>query len=182
MINLDLKVFLTLGFTLISAMSAADQPPNIKILANWKNKGKKVVLAISVVEQISEKQKKLISSGFSTYSLLNIVRPKTPLTEEKVLFKSQCTVKFDTWEEHYDLARLNENFKTMQIEDFGTYTKLCLTAVIDDSDIYGPFYKNGGTVEAELQLNQISQNKSEKIREWLINQQSGVMQGLFSHM
>ena len=160
----------------------ADDPKPVKILAKWYGKEKKIALNINVIDQISEKQKKLINSGFSTYSQLKIIRPRTPLTDERVLFKSQCTVKFDTWEEHYDLASLNENFKTMEFKEFGTYVEKCLTANIVDHTIYGQFHQNGGLVTAILQLNQISQDKSEKIREWLINQQSGVMQGLFSHM
>ena len=150
--------------------------------AKWEVVDKKLHLIINLETQLSDKQKTLINSGFSSYSEMEIYSPRAGIFPAKTIYKSKCTVKFDTWEERYELTRIDQKFTAESLKAFSDYSDLCLTAKVIDPEIIEKFSKEGGSVRGQLTINQISSDKSEEIKEWLIKQQSGVMQGLFSHM
>jgi hypothetical protein len=151
-------------------------------LASWQLGDKEPRLTIRLDDQLSKKQINLINSGFSTYTSLEIILPEGKFTDETTLFKSECTVKYDTWEEHYDISRLGSQTHLEKVKSFKVFSDQCLTASLADHPSLKYFNKNGGQLKATLQLDQISKDRAEDIRDWLIKQQSGVVKGLFAHM
>lgn len=174
--------FIHLLWSIPSFATESTQARPQKILAQWQMVENRMVLLINIADQLSQKQQRLISSGFSTFSKLAILSSDSTTNQPTSIHTTQCTIKFDTWEEVYHLTKLDGQATSMTLKDPKIYRHRCLTAEISDGSIYAPFVKNGGTVDATLQLKQISHEKSEEIRNWLIQQQSGVIQGLFSHM
>ena len=165
------------------ALPAAAKDPVLVTLARWqKGSNNDQVLAIALTEQLSKRQKDLINSGFSTHSELEIKSVSKSDNSEVVITSSQCTVKFDTWEEIYDIARVDKDFATLTAKSFDSYAANCLTAQLPASQAIGLTMDSSRFLRATLKVNQITTEKAAKIREWLIKQQSGVMQGLFSHM
>ncbi len=150
--------------------------------AQWEMVSGKLNLKVAVQNQLSKKQKNLIQSGFSTYSVLEIFRPEGQYTPETSLFRAECTVNYDTWEETYDVYRIDTKKRIEKAKAFKSYADTCLSAVIDDSGVLEYFAKAGGYFWADLRIDQISQDKAEEMRQWLIKQQSGVVKGIFSHM
>ena len=166
-----------------SLLLTAAKTPVLVTLASWHTgKDKAVVMHVQLTEQLSKRQKDLISSGFSTHSELEIKTFERDDQPEQILFRSQCTVKFDTWEEIYDIARIDTDFATVTAKSFEAYSDMCLTARVSGAALMIELAKTGGSVRATLRVNQITTEKAAKIREWLIKQQSGMMQGLFAHM
>jgi hypothetical protein len=151
-------------------------------LATWQLDKTEPQLRIRLENQLSKKQINLINSGFSTYTSLEIILPEGRFTEETRLFKSECTVKYDTWEEYYDIVKLRNKTNLEKIRSFKVFSDYCLTATVTKHKALQYFVKHGGQLKATLKLDQISADRAEKIREWLIKQQSGVVKGLFSHM
>jgi hypothetical protein len=88
----------------------------------------------------------------------------------------------DAWDEIYELARLDERPQTAVVRDFKKYVDLCLTAEVVSQSALAKLAPGDGSLHAKVQIEQISVDQAKKIKEWLIQQQSGVMQGLFSHM
>lgn len=166
----------------ISADKLFADSPILTNLAKWQISKKEAVIVIELSDHLSTKQKSLINSGFSTYSEMEIFIPKSEMIEKVVIFQSKCTVKFDTWEEIYNIIRLDKSVEMTKNRDFKSYANICLTAKISNERYIKLFTSNGGLVKGVFKINQISSNRSAKIREWLIKQQSGVMKGLFSHM
>ena len=153
-------------------------------VGKWMNSDKDSHLQVSIdfTDHLTEKQKNLISSGFSTYSALTIILPKGKYSPERVIFESQCTIKYDTWEEYYDIIRLDSGAEHNKVKGFPAMAKICLLASVKDKPALTYFAKNGGILKGRLQLDQISKERAAKIRDWLVKQQSQVVRGLFSHM
>ena len=151
-------------------------------VASWEVQAGGPTLIIKVDEHLSKKQVTLVNSGFSTYSDFVVTLPAGKFTPEMAIFKSQCTVKYDTWEEIYDIVRIDKDVNLTQVKDFKTFAEHCLKASIKNHKALDYFAKHGGQLRASLKLDQISQERAQKIRKWLIKQQSGVVKGLFSHM
>ena len=153
-------------------------------VGKWTNSDKDSQLQVSIDfrDHLTKKQKTLISSGFSTYSALTIILPKGKYSPERVIFESQCTIKYDTWEEYYDIIRLDSGAEYNKVKGFPAMAKICLLASVKDKPALTYFAKNGGILKGRLQLDQISKERAAKIRDWLVKQQSQVVRGLFSHM
>tara|TARA_B100001094_G_scaffold326800_1_gene383654 strand:+ start:1070 stop:1741 length:672 start_codon:yes stop_codon:yes gene_type:complete len=165
-------------FSISSAF--AQNKTTLMTAASWHNKMKKLTLLIPLIEKLSDKQKDLITSGFSTFSALSVYRKANG--KKELLFRNRCTVRFDTWEEIFETSLLDMNFKTVTVKKLNTLAELCLTARIPATEKISYLINNGGIVHAELQVKQIPTEESDRIRDWVIQQQSRVMQGLFSHM
>ena len=132
---------------------------------------------------LNKKQTTTLKSGFSTFSQLSIFNSQDTLDSElSSLAQTACTVKYDMWEEHYEVTLLSEAPKTLITNTLDKYISHCLSVEIKDSNIVEKLKKNGGVLFATLQVEQISSTQAQKVKAWLINQQSSVMRGLFSHM
>jgi hypothetical protein len=136
---------------------------------------------------LSEKQRSMIEGGFTTVSQLTLKLPITPEDEESaadlpVAYSLRCSVKFDAWEETYDAARLDDQPRTTVLRTYPEYGELCLTAALATPNVVARIGPAGGVVLAYLVVKQTSQEEAGRIKDWLVQQQSGVMQSLFSHM
>tara|TARA_B100001094_G_scaffold59653_1_gene55097 strand:- start:96 stop:743 length:648 start_codon:yes stop_codon:yes gene_type:complete len=151
-------------------------------IANWGLRDNNPVVVIDMLDHLTRKQKNLITSGFSTYSSLQIILPEGKYTPERAIFESQCTIKYDTWEEYYDIFRMDTEKNTRKIKTLQDVVNICLMAEVTDIQALKYFIKKGGKLKAKLQLEQISKDRAKKIRSWLVKQQSQVVRGLFSHM
>lgn len=149
---------------------------------NWlKEKGSRSI-RIKILG-LDEKQTTTLKSGFSTFSQIRIHDSAESSDEEsEYLAQSACTVRYDMWEEHYEVTILSESPKTLTAKHLDSYISHCLSVDLYDNDLLDRLSKDGGTLIVSLQVEQISNKQAKKVKTWLINQQSSVMRGLFSHM
>ncbi len=151
------------------------------IKAHWENDKDRQSLRINLAESLTEQQKKLLYSGFSTFSHLE-VRWIDNDVRRTLVFISECTIKFDLWEEKFALLHFLELRKENSLKSFQQYTDLCLQADISSQSNIAQIASRGARLEVRLDISQVSNEFAQDVRSWLIQQQSGVMRGLFSHM
>jgi hypothetical protein len=183
------------------APALAQDATVLSTVARWDLDAKAPTIVIPLAGALTEKQKNIVNGGFTTVSQLT-VRFAPPNLEEGTipdedegdddaplppLYRIRCSVKFDAWEETYDIARLDDSPRTGVVKEFGAYATMCLTASIRLADVEARtpvqhLPRSGGTLLAYLAIKQTSPQEAARIKDWLIQQQSGVMQGLFSHM
>jgi len=178
------KVITALITLLVAAPLLAQSTPVRTTVGTWKESDGKRVLVIEIFPHLTPRQTSLINSGFSTFSMLTVKEAKKQDSEkaEDVLAKISCTVKFDPWQEWYDIARIDTTVQTSVAKEILKYADLCLNVRLSDGVALNNLAATGGDLIATLLLDQISVEKASEIKAWLIRQQSGVMQGLFSHM
>lgn len=136
------------------------------------------ILSISLMDLIGNKRKNLIQSGFTTFTHLII---SFGAGERKSRIQIECSVKYDTWNERYHLLRVGSTNEQKVVNTLEAYGRECLSFDIVDAEIIN-LLVNSESVIAELAMQQLSLQQAEKIRNWLVTQQSGIMQNLFSHM
>jgi hypothetical protein len=180
-------LFLICLALLSAPMKASAQNEETKVVlvvARWEETQSGTILVIPFSDALTDKQKNMITGGFTTVSQLSVRLPGQNSSEQPgVIFNSQCSVKFDAWEETYDIVRVqSDNSKPVVSKDFDEYANTCLTGDIKDSVVTNRFNTQGGYLQAQLTVKQTSAEEALKIKDWLIQQQSGVMQSLFSHM
>ena len=143
--------------------------------ATWVGQADSLKIEVRLNDILSPKQVKLIHSGFETLSELTLYREGR---RDEPLTHVRCHVVFDTWEELYKVTILAEGGQSEQktVKTFERYAEICLSARVP---VVSP---QVGSIQANLQVNQLSGEQKEHLREWLVKQQSGMMQGLFAHM
>jgi hypothetical protein len=167
-------------------------------LGQWQVKGGRLLLAIPLADALTPKQRAIINGGFTTVSQLTVGEPKPGQEEEddgdeaRRVFSVRCSVKFDAWEESYDVARLDDQAAAHEgpaapprmavLKQFAQYGEMCLKAEVATPKVVAALARGGGTLYASLVVKQTSVEEAARIKDWLIQQQSGVMQSLFSHM
>jgi len=167
--------YLVLLFLMVSSGARAE------IKAHWDNSKDRSSLRINLVDSLTEQQKKLLYSGFSTFSHLE-VRWLDNGIRRSLVFISECTIKFDLWEEKFELLHFLEPRKENSLKSFQQYTDLCLQADISSQSNVARIASQGARLELRLDISQVSNEFAQDVRSWLIQQQSGMMRGLFSHM
>lgn len=175
---------LSAGLLLAQPVSAQDEVV-VVVIARWVTTALGDVLVIPFSDALTEKQKNMITGGFTTVSQLTVRMPGLNTGESPAgeVFNSRCTVKFDAWEETYEIVRVKDaEPKPVISREFKDYATSCLTGDVTDSIVVGKLAERGGLLQAQLMVKQTSADEALKIKEWLIQQQSGVMQSLFSHM
>jgi len=173
--------------TTAMAQSPAGTQGTLVTTATWQQ-GPHQVLSAPLHDFLTPKQLDMINSGFPTYSALSvaILNPgETSISEEDVVrravYQVNCSVTFDTWMEQYDVEKLTAGGKHLEIKRFADYADECLTGFISDHENTKKLH-GGGLLVASLVVKQTSPEETAKIKAWLVRQQSGLMQGLFSHM
>jgi hypothetical protein len=175
------------------AARADDEPETVAVppppaAAKWTlNAAGSPELLVNFDNALSDKQRSMIEGGFTTVSQLTLKLPISPDDEDRdaelpVAYDLRCSVKFDAWEETYDAARLDDQPRTAVLRTYPEYGELCLTAALANPNVVARIGPAGGVVLAYLIVKQTSQEEAGRIKDWLVQQQSGVMQGLFSHM
>ncbi|MFW7377803.1 MAG: hypothetical protein ACOH5I_03205 [Oligoflexus sp.] len=138
------------------------------------------VLMIPATDELLEKQKKLIFSGFPAYSLLDISYEEGDA--ERLVQVRTCSARYDLWEERIHILAIDgEDLNPVTLGNFDEYAKICLTIALSAEQ-----RKKREKIQAKwlarLSLTQLTGEESQKIRDWLVKQQSGIIKGLFSHM
>ena len=163
-------------------LKAANQNQIVNQPAIWDVTSHTVMLVINISDLLTNEQKDIVNSGFSTFTILGISEQKLKSEESAQKLRLVCRVKYDTWEERYQTTRLEpapvRTFSSPNIQSWG---QECLKYRIPVSELNAAM-KNGGKLYATLQVRQSSPDEALKIKNWLVNQQSGFMQGLYSHM
>lgn len=168
-------------FFLMAALLFLPGTVRAELKARWEQNKDRISLRISVAETLTVQQKKLLYSGFSTFSHLE-VRWLDGDIRRSLMFISECTIKFDLWEEKFDLLHFLDRRKENTLQTFQQYTDLCLQADISSQSNIAHIASQGARLEVRLDISQVSNEFASDVRSWLIQQQSGMMRGLFSHM
>jgi hypothetical protein len=171
---------------MVTSESHADEQRQATATAKWsmddKTLGLEKSLIVNVSDLLSPAQREIVNSGFSTFTLFAISTNK--LTDQDALpeMRVVCSVKYDTWEEKYQLIKIDPGpTQTSIASDYKSWADECLTYRIK-SDTLLESLAQGGTLNAILQIRQSSPDEASKIKKWLVRQQSGFMQGLYAHM
>lgn len=170
--------------TRVAFAQSNTQRPVVVVVAQWIPSEDGDTLVIPLADALSEKQKNMITGGFTTVSQLSIHMPSDrDGTRQAEIFNSRCSVKFDAWEETYEVVKIKDSVTQPHItRNFSDYSASCLTGDLIGAKTLEKLAPHGGNLFAQLSVKQTSTEEAEKIKEWLIQQQSGMMQSLFSHM
>jgi hypothetical protein len=180
---------------LVSLNSARSQEEVKSIpvaLAEWQKTEQGEAIGIVLRDLLNKKQINMINGGFTTVSQIRIVSIPyfdgitiesldREFEDEIEVDRVLCSVKFDAWEETYDVANIYPRGAAKVLKTFDEFAQSCLVSTISDEKILESLNR-GGILVAEIQVKQTSYTEAKEIKEWMIKQQSGVMAGLFSHM
>ena len=160
----------------------AEDTRTITTTARWIKKNGVPAMLVDLSDSLTTSQKDIANSGFSTFTLVAIndskIQPRDTLPDLRVV----CSVKYDTWEERYQTIRVEPlPIETTFVKDFNGWAQKCLQMTLDSKLIVEKM-SAGGTFYGIMQIRQSSPDESAKIKKWLVQQQSGFMQGLYAHM
>ena len=137
-------------------------------------------LAIPFLKHIPQDQINIIKSGFSTFTRIEV---KIPMNETYIsLHNMDCTVVYDTWDEVFDLVKLSPKQASKRVNSLPKYGKQCLRYMIASGSALDSLVGSSKKLPATVIIEQISEKQSNNIRSWLVDQQSPLIQNLFSHM
>jgi hypothetical protein len=173
-----------------SSKTFAEEPLAATTTAKWDASNLYKTLDINVSDLLTPSQRDIVNSGFSTFTLFTVSENPTSAVaaqsdtakEGHQDFRLTCSVKFDTWEERYQIIRIDPApVLNLVALDYKTWAGECLRIKISNQETLEKL-SNGGTLSAVLQIRQSSPDEGVKIKNWLVRQQSGFMQGLYAHM
>lgn len=151
-------------------------------LAVWRQGESGPEIHIDITALLSQEQREIVRSGFTTFTLFSVSEKKTKDQNLSGDFRVVCKVKYDTWEERYTTTKIEPlPVGSFTGKSLDSWSSQCLQQKITDTSLS----KNlsiGGQLFGTLIIRQSSLNESAKIKDWLVKQQSGLMQGLYSHM
>jgi hypothetical protein len=179
-----IKIFCIIGIVALGCLAemlVADDQRTATTIAKWSD-GTNRYLEVNMSDLLTPSQRDIVNSGFSTFTLLAI--SAKPILESEILPETRlaCSVKYDTWEENYQMIRVDPPpVQNLTTKDYKTWANECLRYVITNQAILD-YAATGATLNAILQIRQSSPDEASKIKNWLVKQQSGFMQGLYSHM
>ena len=156
--------------------------------AVWIGTKDHVELVIPLASMLTGKQRSMIEGGFTTISEFSLLKDtRMPATASAILWSLSCSVKFDAWDESYEVSRFlpmqdTVRSETTIVRKFTDYGDLCLTARVPASPGLAHFTDTGEQIVGRLSVQQMSIEEGTRIKEWLVKQQSGLMQSLFKHM
>ncbi|MCX6123481.1 MAG: hypothetical protein NTV34_01830 [Proteobacteria bacterium] len=179
--SLNTVFYLVVGTFVFMRSSWAASPPMTTTNARWEQTDK-IALVINVADLLTPAQRDIINSGFTTFTMLSIGGNNDSGGETPLFRRSSCTVKYDTWEERYEVTRLDPPPPTsITVKGYRDWSQDCLEVTLSNSKILTQLNQMG-TISAYLVVRQSTSDESGRIKNWLVKQQSGFMQGLYSHM
>lgn len=179
------KIILLFKFLFLENLYAIDESQEKKkpienhysIATNTKNPQR---VELKFHDIFSKKQLETLNSGFTTYSQITLFKNKGDAKSQKnPIMSSVCTIKYDLWEENYSLTQFANEPNVFLVNSIDHFINKCFTF---DLDLATGLLTTQKEIFALLQIEQISQSQAEKVKEWLVKQQSKMIQGLFSHM
>ena len=156
--------------------------------AVWIRSKDHIELVIPLGNMLTSKQRSMIEGGFTTMSEFSLLKDtRMQATANDILWSLSCSVKFDAWDESYEVSRFLPtqnavNAETAIVRKFADYGDLCLTARVPASPWLAHITETGEQIVGQLTVQQMSVEEGTRIKEWLVKQQSGLMQSLFKHM
>ena len=93
-----------------------------------------------------------------------------------------CTAIYDTWDEIFDVVKLSPRQRSKKTNSLKEYGNFCLRYLIPLSSSITALIGKREKLPATVLIEQISEKQSDNIRNWLVQQQSPLIQNLFSHM
>jgi hypothetical protein len=149
----------------------------------WTSAAASAELIIELKDHLSSKQLELIKSGFATFSRLQLrVVGESGDVIPEIIFKRDCTVRYDLWEESFDIAQIDIHPRVTNTKNIEVFLDQCLLVQLKQSKQLNELAHKGGSIVASLLVDQISVQRADSIKEWLVRQQGGVMKGIFSHL
>ncbi len=150
------------------------------IQGKWTKINGQQFISASFLKHIPKDQIDIIQSGFSTFTRIEANLPKG---ESYVpLHFMDCTAIYDTWDEFFDVVKLSPKQKSKKVNSLNKYGDFCLQYLIPLSSAIKPLIGTNSKLPATVLIEQISEKQSDNIRNWLVQQQSPLIQNLFSHM
>lgn len=131
-------------------------------------------LTVSISPFVSVKQRELLESGFNTFSEVK-VSTADPMKQQ---IHVPCTVKYDLWSESYEILTTHK----LSAKTFDHFAQTCLEFRLTDPGDLELIAEKGIELGVELSLLQVSPEQSQEIRNWLVKQQTGVVQSFFAQM
>ena len=176
------RLGLIIAWLLTISNAAAGESKKTLPVATWEKSSDGQVISIDVSSLLSGEQQEIINSGFSTFTILGLSLRKAKNPEDTPEIRLVCRVKYDTWEEKYLTTKLDpaptQKFVGNKIE---SWANQCLRYKLINREFINKLTP-GGQLYVSLQVRQSSIDEASKIKDWLVQQQSGFMQGLYSHM
>ena len=183
---------LAAAFGLGIAGAATSASARADILPKWGQSHGHAELSIALGEALAPKQRTIIGGGFTTLTQLTITTLSTSRQGDGAdrdgavpppqIAALSCSVTYDAWEETYSVTTLDDEQPTTRtLKTYADLADLCLTARIAAPDRLVQL-RGGGVVRGTLTVRQTSPEEATRIKQWLVRQQSSLLQGLFSHM
>jgi hypothetical protein len=177
-----------LSFLALTCPGNADTPPQAPLQVGPSFATGRIEkdggIILDVRDHLSPRQWDIISSGFTTISQVSVyLVPSTPDGLPTELTTAQCSVKFDAWEEAFEIVMLGDDPKSTTVRNSEQFSAACLRLRIPKTLLAGKedqIFRSRMFIR--ISARQASPEETEKIKGWLVKQQSGVMQSLFSHM
>lgn len=163
-------------------------PPTVPKAA-WERSGNGFDLVIPLSSLLTNKQRSMIDGGFTTISDFTVAvydgEPEN--IQETILWRVTCSVKFDAWDESYEVAEFKATAERTRAEpvilkNFEDYGSRCLTARAPLSQRLLKASQQGEKIIGHFSVHQTSMEEGQRIKDWLVKQQSGLIQSLFKHM
>lgn len=172
MIRLLITAFLLYETSLIAA-------PKV-IHGYWSKSKDEKHLEIPFLNHLPSNYLEIIQSGFSTFTRIKI---SFPLQGNHFHSTSiDCSVLYDTWEEKYDIIQLSPFHQVRSAKNIQNYAKGCLAVKFPNTQFIRDLILKKTKIPASIRVEQISQKQLQNIKGWLVQQQSPLIQNLFSHM
>ena len=166
---------------LFGSVAANAQSEGLKV-ATWGNTETSPEIILDITTLLSPEQREIVRSGFTTFTLFSVAEKKTSPQDASSEFRVVCKVKYDTWEERYTTTKIEPlPLGTFTGNSIESWSNQCLKYRISNPNITKNL-ASGGRLFGKLIVRQSSLDEAAKIKEWLVKQQSGLMQGLYSHM
>lgn len=166
----------------LCAQSAISTQADSQKLAAWHKGVNGPAIHIDITTLLSQEQREIVRSGFTTFTLFSVSEKKTKDQNLSGDYRVVCKVKYDTWEERYTTTKIEPlPVGSFSGNSLDSWSRECLQQTIVDTKM-SKNLSNGGQLFGTLIIRQSSLDESAKIKEWLVKQQSGLMQGLYSHM
>ncbi len=152
-----------------------DREKNYTWYINQKSKPK---LKVIFTKGLTTKQVKTIEAGFTTYSRLEMIDTDS----QELISQTSCTVVYDLWEEKYTV--ISSKSPTLQTitGDLNKYTDECLSLKVEDDRGLKFFKDQEKKVRLQLHVEQLSEEKIDEVRLWLLEKQASSIKEIFRNL
>ncbi len=180
------RLLTMLLFSMTSNVFAAP-PLRPNALGQWQDRDGRTSISIHLGEVLTAKQRSILQAGFNAVSQVAVWPASQELDEHsstapKAYAASRCSVKYDAWEESFNITKLDGAPKPALGKSIQDFAEVCLNLEITSSAVLDALATSGGELKATIAIKQMTAEDAAKTKAWLVRQQSSLMQSLFTHM